>query len=130
MEETLQKDLAVFKKLLAGERKRLWDFKKSRNKLLGELHEKQKKHITISEIILYLSFIEQLSKNLEKQEERVLDAEKKVDTKREDLIEAMKKRKTVEKLKEKGLKAYRQDLLKKEMNFLNEVAINGFSPRS
>jgi flagellar FliJ protein len=68
-----------------------------------------------------------LSRDIEKQEERVLDVEKRFDEKREDLIEAIKKRKVIEKLKEKSFKLYQQEITKKEQDFMNEVAINQFN---
>ncbi|MBW1702549.1 MAG: flagellar export protein FliJ [Deltaproteobacteria bacterium] len=127
VEENLQKELAVLKKLLAGEKKMLATFKSEENEVLGELQQRKEESITISDILLYVSFIEQLSRDIEKQEERVLDAEKRFDQKREDVIEAMKKRKILEKLKEKRLKLYQQKVIKNERDFLNEVGINMFN---
>ena len=127
LEENLQKEMAVCKRLLANEKKRLWIFEKSRTNLLKEMQQKQQENITISEIILYLSFIEQLSKDLEKQKERVSEFENEMEQKREDLVEAMKNRKTLEKLRDKGLDAYRQDMMRKEQGFMDEMAINGFN---
>jgi len=127
VEENLQKELAVLKKLLADEKKMLANFKKAENEVLGELQQRKEESSTISDILLYVSFIEQLSRDIEKQEKRVFDAEKRFDQKREDLIEAMKKRKILEKLKEKRLELYQQEVIKKERDFLNEVGINMFN---
>lgn len=127
VEENLQKELAVLKKMLADEKKMLAVFKKAEDDVLKELQQKKKKSITVFDIQLYVKFIQRLSRDIEKQEERVLDLEKRFDEKREDLIEAMKKRKVMERLKEKRFKQHQQEVIKKEQSFVNEVAINMFN---
>ena len=129
IEETLQKELSLFKILLADEKKKLKDYEKARNRFLVELQQKQRESITVSENLLYFNFLVRLAGDLNKQRDIVLDVEKKFDRKRDDLIEAMKNRKTLEKLKEKRLKAYNHKLMKNEQDFLNEVAINMFNLR-
>ncbi|MDY6972436.1 MAG: flagellar export protein FliJ [Thermodesulfobacteriota bacterium] len=124
VEEKLQKELAVFKRALADEKEQLWALRKARTGFLGELKQKQEQSTTVSEIALYVGYIERLSRNLDQQREKISAVEEKVNQKREDLIEAMKKRKTIEKLKEKTLKACRQELSKKEENFLDEVGVS------
>jgi flagellar FliJ protein len=127
VEEIMQKELAVLKKLLVDEKKMLAVFKKAENNALKGLQQKKTKSIPVFDILLYVRFIEKLSRDIEKQEERVLDVEKRFDEKREDLIEAIKKRKVIEKLKEKSFKLYQQEITKKEQDFMNEVAINQFN---
>jgi len=127
--EGLQKELADFKKKLADERRLLAVFKKAKKAASKELQREKMKSITVFEIRLYVNFIEQLSGDIEKQEEKVSDAKKICDEKRENLIEAMKNRKAIEKLKEKGFKQYQHEVAKKEQVFLNEVAINLFNQK-
>ena len=127
VEENLQKELAVLKLSLVNEREKLQTYKESRSKFLVELHRKQEEGTTISDVFLYLPFIEQLSKDIEKQKKNVLELENDVEQKRQDLVEATKKKKTLEKLKDKGLKAYKQEMIKNEQKFLNEVAVNQFN---
>jgi len=127
MEENLQRELAVLKELLLVEQQKLKDYKNNRSALLGELEQKQSHGVAISEISLYVRFIEQLSGNMTKQEETVRIVQEQVDKKRQDLIEATKKKKILERLKEKALRAYEQLLRKKEEDFLNEVGINQFN---
>ena len=129
VEENLQKELAVLKLLLVNERERLQTYKESRSKFLVELQRKQEQGTTISDVFLYLPFIEQLSKDIEKQNKTVSDLENDVEQKRQDLVEATKKKKTLEKLKDKVLKAFKQEMIKKEQEFLNEVAVNRFNGR-
>ena len=129
IQETLQKDLAILKISLIDENQRLITYEETRVKLLEELHQIQKEGTTTSDILLYLPFIEQVSKDIERQKNRVLELENKVEQNRKDLLEATKKKKALQKLKEKAFKAYNQKLIKNEQDFLNEVAVSQFNRR-
>jgi len=129
IEETLQKDLAILRISLSDENEKLLTYEESRVKLLEELQQIQKEGTTTSDILLYLPFIEQVSKDIERQKKRVLDLEIKVEHNRKDLLEATKKKKALQKLKEKAFKTYNQKLIKNEQDFLNEVAVSQFNRR-
>lgn len=126
-EENLQKELGACKTCLAEENRKLRTYKKEKNKLLGEMQQKQGEGITASENLLYFDFINRLSRDLDKQKVRLSEAEKIYDRKREELIEAVKKRKILEKLKDKKLAEYNQILEKSEQDFINEAAISQFN---
>ena len=128
--ENLQKELAILEKILSGEKRNLRSYKKAKYEFLSELQKKEEEGVTISEIVLYSSFVERLSMDIIEQRERIVEAVRKVDLKRDDLIEAMKKMKMLDKLKEKERKAYRQEVMKKEQRFLDEVATNRFTRRA
>jgi len=112
LEENLQKDFGILKRLLVDERKKLTDIKKASRNCSKELRQRQQKSLTVSESLIYVRFIEQLSRNLEIQKVKVIEAEQNVEKKRKDLVEAMKNRKVLQKLKEKGFETYRSNLLK------------------
>ncbi len=121
-EEILQKELAESQKHLVEHEHLLRTIKSRRRKYSQELHQRQKKDGTVSELIMYFSYLERLSKEFDDQKRRVTLAKKQFDQKRMELIEAVKKRKTLEKLKEKGFHSYQQKLLKKEQVLMDEVA--------
>ena len=125
-EEIVQKELAVCGCRVRDEKTILTRIHQDKDKAYVEIHEKQLRGIAISEHILYANFLEGLARNMVAQQEKVKEAEKKYDQKRDDLIEAVKKRKTIENLKEKGLAAYSRKLLKLDRDFLDEVAICRF----
>ena len=128
-EEILQKQLAVLKSRLADEKHNLGVIKRKKRKYLRQLQEKQQGGRPVSEIRLYLNFVDHLSRELEAQNQQVQKAEKRFNLKRQELISMMKKRKTLEKLKEKGLQANRQKEQKNERVFMDEVAGNQFIMR-
>ena len=129
LEEDLQKDFAVLKRQLLNERERLSNFEQVRDRFSVELQQKQVKSISVSDILLYTDYLQQVSKEIEEQSEKILEAEKRVDQKREELVGAMKNRKIIDRLREKGLKAHVQELSKKEQDLMNEAAINIFNKK-
>lgn len=125
--EVLQKELADLKIRLDAEKDKLWLLRQKKRKTVLCLQEKQTDGRPASEIKLYIDFVEQLSKEMEAQKQNVLAAERNFSLKRQDLVAAMKKRKILDRLKEKGLQAYEQEQLKKERNLMDEVAAHQFN---
>jgi len=128
-EEILQKELAGSKIRLAAEKDKLWILRQKKRKYVQELQEKQTDGRPVSEIKLFVDFVEQLAKEMKAQSQNVLHAERDLNLKRQDLIAAMKKRKTLDRLKEKGLQAYEHEQLKKERSFMDEVASRQFTQK-
>ena len=126
-EEVLQKELADLKIRLDAEKDKLWLLRQQKRKTVLLLQEKQTDGRPASEIKLYIDFVEQLSKKMEAQKQNVLEAERNFSLKRQDLVAAMKKRKILDRLKEKGLQAYEQEQSKKERNLMDEVAAHQFN---
>ena len=127
LEEDLQKDFAVLKRQLLDEKVRLSNFEQVRDRFSGELQQKQVKSISVSDILLYTDYLQEVSREIEKQSEKILEAEKGLDQKREELVGAMKNRKIIDRLKEKGLESHIQELTKKEQALMNEAAISVFN---
>ncbi len=121
-EEVLHKELAHLKIRLLASQDQLQVLKKRKRRYLHQLQTKQKEGRPASEIKLYVDFVDHLTTELEAQHEKVIEAQRKFDSTRRALIAAMKKRKALEKLKEKGRRAYEQAQLKKERDLLDEVA--------
>ena len=130
IEENLQKELAANEKSLVIETQKLQDYRSSVCQLSADLRQRQKEGSPVSEISLFLGFIEQQSKNIRKQEKHVSEIKMKVELKRQDLVEATKKKKTIEKLKKKQLRAHEQALQKKEQVFLDEMGISQFNKKT
>ena len=67
-----------------------------------------------------------MSKDIDEQKRRLKDVEKEHEIKRSELIEAMKKRKTLDRLQEKEMKAFNYSEMKVEQDVMNEVAANRY----
>ena len=127
VEESIQKELAGIKRLLYDEKKRLNAFKKNMVNLSNELRTRKKQTISSTEILVYHYYFKSLLEDIEKQKIRVHDVRNKLIKKRKDLIEAMKKRKTLEKLDEHQFEKYKKNLEQKEQEFLNEIGMNRYN---
>jgi flagellar FliJ protein len=127
LEEVLQKELADLKIRLETEKNKLWALRQKRRKTVLQLQENQTDGRPASEIKLYIDFVEQLLKEMKAQRQKILEAERLFNLKRQELVAAMKDRKILDRLKEKGLQAYEQEQLKKERNLMDEVAGRQFS---
>ena len=126
IEENLEKELGRIKRVVNNEKRRLEKIRKEKIKCREELKKKQSDGKKVNEIILYFNYLDKLSKDIGKQKRCLKDVEKEYDIKRSELIEAMKKRKTLERLKEKEMKAFNYSEMKVETNIMNEVAANRF----
>jgi flagellar FliJ protein len=129
-EEILQKELAAVKKRLQSERAQLRALKKKQRQNLQLLHTRQKQGRPASELKLFVDFIDHLSAEMKAQREKIMQTQRQFDSTHQALLAAMKKRKTLEKLKEKDRRAYEQTQMKKERHLLDDVAGNQFILKS
>ena len=101
IEDKAQRELAEIKHSLKEEEKKLASYDQLRKDALRELHLKQSKGTFISEVLLYFSFLNQLSMQIRRQKGIIDDIRSKFNKKLEELIEASKRKKIVMKIKEK-----------------------------
>ena len=121
-EEICQKEMAEAQRDLTHTQEKLRHQKKEKHENLQKLHSRQKERHNISDILIFINYIKQLSRDMEAQMQQVGKASANVTQKRHNLIESMKKRKTLEKLKEKDWLEYQQKVMQTERKFNDEVA--------
>jgi len=121
-EEICQKELAEAQRVLADARERLRHLKKDKLENIQKLKARQEERHHISNILIFVNYIDQLARDLEAQMMKVDQASKWVNRKRDNLIAIMKKRKTLEKLEEKERLEYQQQLMQAERKFNDELA--------
>ena len=97
-----------------------------RNKSVEELWEKEKKGVSINEVVTYTPYLKSLKQNEQSQMEITDKASQKVTLARQELIEARKQYKIIEKLKDNLSQEYEEELRTAEQKFLNEIAANRF----
>jgi len=130
IEENLDKELGRIKRAVNNEKRKLENIVKEKIKYREELHEKQGDCKRVNVIILCFNYIDKLSKDIDEQKRCIKDVEKKYNIKRSELIEAMKKRKTLDRLKEKEMKEFNYSEMKVEQDIMNEVASNRFTKKT
>ena len=129
-EEILQKELAQLKRRLKSEQQKLRALKLKKYHCAQQLGTRQKQGRPASELKLFVDYIDHLTSTLEEQLVKVKAAQHRFNTAHQALIAAMKKRKVLEKLKEKGRWAYEQGQLKKEHILMDDIAGHQFIMKS
>lgn len=129
-EEKLQKELSDLNLVLLDEQKKKEIIEKNKKNVISNLQDNSTKAISRELIIMGYDYLNKLDHDLKEQHMKVIIAENEVNIKKQELTEALKKRKILEKLKIKGLENYKQKILKDEMLFINEIAINRFNRTS
>lgn len=95
--------------------------------MTAHLKKKQTSTLSSDDLILYRHYFDRLREDVARQRENTLETERCFRVKQEELLEAVKKRKMLEQLKEKGLSAYQEKLLRQEQADLNEAALNAYN---
>ena len=121
-EEIVQKELSVIAAEVDARRNAL-------NEALSELEiqkeimkEKLRSGSNIAMISLSNDFINTCANKIRVLERNLFEAEKKLSEIREHLLEAVKNRKTIETLKDKGYKKYLFKIMKEEQKFMDEIS--------
>lgn len=96
---------------------------------MAELQQKQRDGESLFRITLYNDYLRLMSVKIAGAQALIKELEARYREKRNELIEAVKKRKVLERLNEKEWASFRKALEKKEQVFINEIAISGFNMR-
>ena len=129
-EEVCQKALARAEIKLDHERKNLKLLKDEKRANTRLLKARQKTPVSVSAIVISVNYLQQLTRDIEKKREHVADATRNVNQKRSELVESVKKRKTLERLKEQEQLAYRHKMMQNERKFMDEVAATRYARKS
>ena len=121
-EESLQKELSEARRALAVEQAVLREKTHARRQCLQAQRRQQRQSFRGSDMLLYTAYLQRLERDIAIQQKRVSAAERQAGQKRQALIEAMKKRKILEKLREKDQETHLRSLSERERKFLDEVA--------
>ena len=89
-----------------------------------ELNQKKRSGISVETMILYDNFARGTQTHVEKQSKIISEINTKLEAKREEVVEAMRKRRTMEILKERDMLKERKVRERKETAILDEVASN------
>ncbi|MCU0590668.1 MAG: flagellar export protein FliJ [Desulfobacterales bacterium] len=126
-EECLQKELSEARQALTDEQSVLRDKKNARRQCLQEQRRKQHRGFRGPDMLLFGNYLQRLERDIDAQQKRVATAERRVGQKRQALIEAMKKRKIIEKIKEKDRDSHLRALAELERKFIDEAAARSHS---
>ena len=130
VEELIQKELSDSMRVLQDERRRLAAYLQRKTSIQDELENKQSVLTDIQEIRLYVQYLNRLATTIARQEEHVEVTEKIFQQKQQEMIEAVKNRKKLEKLEDTELQTRIRQSLMAERKSMDEAAINGFNRKA
>jgi flagellar export protein FliJ len=126
VEEQCQLSLAEAVKKLQVAMDVLEALQKEKNDLMRNLIRMQENALTSDVIARHFIFIKFLKSKEEKQEAIIINMQEEVSAKRQDLLEAVKKRKAMDALREKKKAAYISEMAAKDRKELDDFAVIKF----
>ena len=125
-EEKLVKELKILQSQLRDEEKLLVFLQSVLTVQQSEMEKELCKQSEARLFVLFESYFSKLNRDIAIQSAKVKDTSKKAGCARENLLYVFKKRKVLEKLRERHEKEYKDHVLKKENKHFDEIAISKF----
>jgi flagellar protein FliJ len=125
-----QRAMAEMQNHLYARQNELQDLKSDDTKNKGELQTRLQQSISGRTLGLYDHYFQSLGVRSGRQEQIILETGDKVETKRSELIEAMKKRRVLEILKDRDILKKKRKALKDEIALIDEVASTRWQMRN
>ncbi len=127
LEEIKQKDYSDARQAVIEIRERLKRLRNNEKQSAMDLQRRIQKKSTISEHLLYVHYLEQIRIDIRKILKEIRRFEKVADQKHAELMEAVKNRKILERLKEKQALEFHREMKRNELKLLGEIAINRYN---
>jgi len=126
IEEGLQIELSQIRRDLEKEKQLLISSQRKKLHYEEELVKKEEKDINVNEALLYRDYLKGMRIRIKEQRDLVAKVKGDLDKKREELLDATKKKKVLEKVKEGDWKRFKDGLQKRERLLIDEVAIRKY----
>lgn len=129
VEEKILGEFSEKKRQLEYEELKLQNLMKEWSTLLGELKKMQNKAVPVGDIARYVAYIDQIKENENRQKIKIAEVSGQLETKRIELLDAVRKTKIMEKLKQRHAKEYKDDERALEQKNSDEMAVLKFGRR-
>ena len=123
-EDLLKRDMGQINALYQRQQDQKQFLQDTTEKSRNELNQRKRSNVGVETMILYDNFFQGTRTQGERQEKIILEISTKLEAKREEVVEAMRKRRTMEILKERDILKERKIREKKETAILDEGASN------
>ena len=123
-ENLLQKDMGRINSLYQQQQDRKLFVQDATEKSRNELNQRKRSNVGVETMILYDNFFQGTRAQGERQDKIISEINTKLEAKREEVVKAMRKRRTLEILQERDILKERKIREKKETAILDEVASN------
>ncbi len=128
-EDECARELKVIKDALQDEENKLKELKKRETKCQEELKSKKQYHITTAELRIYEDYFEGLDDDINNSKRLWEEITKKMEAVQDKLLKIMKKKKALEKLKERGKEEYTNNLYLSLNKELDDIAMIRFNKK-
>ncbi len=128
-EDECVRELKVIKDALQDEENKLKELKRRETKCQEELKSKKQYHITTAELRIYEDYFEGLDDDINNSKRLWEEITKKMKAVQDKLLKIMKKRKALEKLKERGREEYTNNLYLSLNKELDDIAMIRFNKK-
>jgi len=123
-ENLLQKDMGRINSLYQQQQDRKQFVQDATEKSRNELNQRKRSNVGVETMILYDNFFQGTRAQGERQDKIISEINTRLEAKREEMVEAMRKRRTLEILKERDILKERKIRERKETAILDEMASN------
>ena len=123
-ENLLQKDMGQINALYQRQQDQKQFMQDTTEQSKDELNQKKRSNVGVETVILYDNFFQGTRIQGERQDKIISEINTKLEAKREEVVKAMRKRRTLEILQERDILKERKIREKKETAILDEVASN------
>ena len=126
IEKGLQIELSRIQRELEEEKQLLTAYQREKCYYEEELARREEKEIDVSEALLYRDYLRGMRIRIKEQRDVVAKAKGDLDIKQSELLNATKKKKVLEKVKEKEWKKFKENLERKERILIDEVGMRKY----
>jgi len=126
IENEKKKELGKVNAVLNSEKDKFYAFENVYLATQLELKKKETGILDIAQMLFYQSYLIQLRQIMQHQKKVINEVLKEVEKKRLELVEVSKKRKVLDKLKEKEYSQYTKEMALVEQKFIDEISINKY----
>ncbi|MBW2184246.1 MAG: flagellar export protein FliJ [Deltaproteobacteria bacterium] len=126
IEEGLQIELSQIQRELEKEKQLFLAYRREKNYYEEELVKREEKEINVNEALLYRDYLRGMRIKIKEQRDIVAKAKGDFDIKQNELLNATKKRKVLEKVKEKEWKRFKENIERRERILVDEVGMRKY----
>jgi flagellar FliJ protein len=126
LEERLQVELSQVERSLEHAKQMLFSYERKKSSCAGDLKRMEEKAIDVDTALLYRNYLKGIRIKIREQRDVVATIKIAVDKKREELLGATKKKKIMEKIKEKDRATYIVEQERKERTIMDETGIRKY----
>lgn len=129
IEEKILNEFSDLKRILEEKKAVLKALIDERNRLMDELRNMQRSVMRSDDVASLVTYVENLRLKEKEQKNIIHQANEKVEQKRQELIEAVKKRKIMENLRDRHAEEYRKNLNELEQKNSDEMSVLKYGRR-